>query len=220
MRKQDKIKNIRNLSKILDDYNNVLDEQKLNMSEETQEKINILQIESQDYIKQKENSATANVFAVAFILLFLGVSLVFNFLSSRENDILQKDNIEKKNIIAKLQWSDSLFNQIMKIKSNYNDNFKGVFFYRNRDGEIITYEELKIENDSLFSKEIDMANENNRLQEKLNLIRKNYNITIKETDKYITTEAPQLDSALLLLPFYRNKIKYDNENKTWIIYSK
>ncbi len=45
-----------------------------------------------------------------------------------------------------------------------------------------------------------------------------YNIIIKESKgDYITTDAPHIDSALALLPFYRDKIKLSKDGKKWII---
>ncbi len=60
--------------------------------------------------------------------------------------------------------------------------------------------------------------ENLNMKQKLDLIHKKYHITFKETDKQITARAPQLDSALLLLPYYRNKLKYDAKKQSWIIH--
>jgi len=287
MGKKDKTKNIRNLNNMLDDYNNVLDKQKLNLSEELKDKINILQIESQDYIKQKEKNKKTEAFVVLCFFLAFIVSLIFNILQNRENEILRNDITVKKNIIAKLQWSDSLFNQIMnvrydsitkqrsvsfktlngqiitydalskendilsiekiklmneatkskneiierqwsdslfnqimEVKINPNDHSRSIF-YREKNGKIITYKELGEEIDTLSRKNINLNLENDILKQKLNVIQKYYNITFKETDKSIIIEALKLDSALMLLPYYRNKIEYNPENNSWLItYSK
>jgi hypothetical protein len=67
---------------------------------------------------------------------------------------------------------------------------------------------------SLNKELLEALNENAKMKVALN----KYNITIKESkDDYIITDAPQIDSALALLPFYRDKIKLSKDGKKWII---
>lgn len=44
-----------------------------------------------------------------------------------------------------------------------------------------------------------------------------YGIEIKERDGYYTIASPKLDSALMLLPYFRNNIRYDAESRSWVI---
>lgn len=52
----------------------------------------------------------------------------------------------------------------------------------------------------------------------LELITEKYNIIIKDLENgYITFESPQIDSALMLLPYHREELEYLPEQKCWII---
>lgn len=56
---------------------------------------------------------------------------------------------------------------------------------------------------------------------KLELILKNYPITLKQDSTRIILEAPKLDSAMMLLPYYRDKLTYDSITRTWsIVYTR
>jgi len=205
---KNKIPKIRKLSVILDDYDNILNDYKLSQSDEIKEQINNLQEEATKAIKQNKKADKESSFFTLILFLLFIFSVIFIFLISKENENLQSDNIEKTNIINKLQWTDSLFNQIMNVQ--YDSLETRSVSYRIRNGEIVKYNELVDENDKL-KKEQDI------LQRKLNLVQRNYNITFDETDKYFTVHAKQIDSALLLLPHYRDKLKYDPKEQSWTI---
>lgn len=73
------------------------------------------------------------------------------------------------------------------------------------------------EHDSLETKyqNIDSLKEHYRIE--LGLAIRNYPIHFtKENDVY-TIHAPQIDSALLLLPVYRDMIKFDKKTNTWLV---
>lgn len=56
---------------------------------------------------------------------------------------------------------------------------------------------------------------------KLELILKNYPITLRQDSTRIFLEAPKLDSAMMLLPYYRDKLTYDSITRTWsIVYTR
>ena len=208
---KNKINKPREINIILDEYNSILDDYKLSQSDEKKEHIDNLQEESAKSITQKRKTEKEFYFATLLILVVLLFLIFFTFLTSKENENLQYDNIEKTNIINKLQWTDSLFNQIMNVQydSLENKNSRSVS-YRIRDGEIVKYDELVDENDEL-RKERDILNL------KLNLIQKNYNITFEESEKRIIIHAEKIDSALLLFPYYKDNLKYNSEEKTWTI---
>lgn len=45
-----------------------------------------------------------------------------------------------------------------------------------------------------------------------------YNIVVKDLGNgYVTFESPQIDSALILLPYHRKELKYIPEKKCWVI---
>ena len=52
---------------------------------------------------------------------------------------------------------------------------------------------------------------------KLELIMKNYPIYVGQDGNRYYVEARKIDSALMLLPYYRDKLTFDPEEKTWII---
>lgn len=52
---------------------------------------------------------------------------------------------------------------------------------------------------------------------KLELILKNYPILVMQDSNRYYIEAPKIDSALMLLPYYRDKLTYDTITKKWSI---
>lgn len=71
---------------------------------------------------------------------------------------------------------------------------------------------------------IDLIKENNSLKRKSMLdeaifksIKKRYAIDVEKTDSFITYHAPQLDSALMILPLYRDKIEHVEDTDEWIV---
>lgn len=52
---------------------------------------------------------------------------------------------------------------------------------------------------------------------KYELISKHYPIVVKQDSNRYYIEAPIIDSALLLLPYYRDKLLYNPETRTWTI---
>ena len=312
----------RALGGILDDYNDLLNDYKLSQTDETKEKINTLQDEAKNSIEQNKKNIKGLILFFFFLLTLFIFTAIYILIIEKDNSNLSIDNIEKTNIINKLQWSDSLFNQIMNVKYDSIGN-RTVSYFRNNKGEIITYDELNLKNDSLKNqihnlqwsnkifdkimpahtdpqnrfKEVsyltingkiltygelgDMYNElqkeNNKLktdisdllwsdsvlnkiifieidsinkakktslylkngevvkyneliveldelhkkvfllESKINLIQKKYDIAFEETDKNISISALRVDSALLLLPYYRDKLEYDSNGQFWNI---
>jgi hypothetical protein len=253
---------MRKLSVILDDYDNILNDYKSSQPEELKRKINNLQEEARKviaYIRKEDRELAFYTLVLCILLIFAGI---YMFITDEDRKNLRRDNIEKTDIINKLQRSDSLLNQIMNVEQDSLGN-RIIVSYRNNNDEIITYNELykdniektiitnklqwsdsllsqimNVEHDSLgnskvvfyrsnrgkiitynelYKENTNLKNEVYSLRSKLDLVQENYEITFKETDKYISINAEKIDSALLLLPYYRNKLRYDQETKTWII---
>lgn len=60
----------------------------------------------------------------------------------------------------------------------------------------------------------------NRVQKaKMDLIMNRYPIVVKHDSNNVVVVSPTIDSALLLLPYYRDKLKYNAEKKTWSIFT-
>jgi hypothetical protein len=111
--------------------------------------------------------------------------------------------------MSNLLWTDSIFNQIISVEINPVSKSNSISLqYRN--GKIVKYNEL--------SSEVDSLNQELRiLKSKLSLIQSNYSIIFKETNNGISIHADKIDSALLLLPYYRDKLSYDSQKKSWTI---
>lgn len=139
------------------------------------------------------------------LILFFGCSIMW-FLLSMENDDLKLDNRNKKSLIESYE----------KIIRFENDSTRS-FTYQTREGNPITYQELMDEN-------LELLNRNSRLEYEiktkdiyLDVVKKNYGIKVKERNNRIWVESEKVDSALLLLPVYRDKIKYDPQTKNWSV---
>lgn len=105
---------------------------------------------------------------------------------------------------ANLEYSDSLFNTFMEPDSNYT------FSYRIRNGKPVSYKQLSAQLDSLSK-----LNAHYRVQ--LELILKNYPIELKQNGNKYTISSPKIDSALILLPYYRDLLKYVKDEHKWEI---
>ena len=71
--------------------------------------------------------------------------------------------------------------------------------------------------DSLERKCRSLHNNYEEIKLKYELIVKNYPIAVKRDSNRYYLEAPKVDSALILLPYYREKLQYNPETKMWII---
>lgn len=58
----------------------------------------------------------------------------------------------------------------------------------------------------------------NRVQKaKLDLITDRYPIIVRQDTNSVVVKSPTIDSALMLLPYYRDNLKYDADKKVWTI---
>ena len=105
---------------------------------------------------------------------------------------------------ANLKYSDSLFNIFMEPDSNYT------FSYRSRNGKPVSYKQLSAQLDSL-------SKLNARYRVQLELVLKNYPIELKQNGNKYTISSPKIDSALILLPYYRDLLKYVKDEHKWEI---
>jgi len=193
MEKQRKIKTLRN---IFEEYNHILNDNKFNQSEEVQEKINSIQIESKKYLKERMFFAIA--FCIMLVLFFLNIAYFFKLSNlEKESQCLQNNIIEYEKMIEALKSRDSLFNQIEIDVNSFSEEMKESFYRLNGLNNNL---ELRIDS---------VNDENSKMKAILNCIEKKYDITFKETDKYITIESSKLDSILSEIPYYRDKLKYN-----------
>lgn len=150
-----------------------------------------------------------------FILLFIlliGCTVMW-ILSNIENDDLKYDNQYKKTLIESYE----------KIIRFENDSTRS-FTYKTKDGVPITYQELMDENYELLNKNSELSIKNTTLEYEnyikdsyLDLIKRQYGIRILEENGGIRAKGSKVDSALLLLSVYRDKIKYDSQKEVWSV---
>lgn len=143
-----------------------------------------------------------NKFAViAFTLTILFV-IAFAFITHMYNDDLKDDVTQKKEIITK-------FEQAVKHDTIYT--------YHDQDGKEITMSSLLDDNLRLMNKISLLEMEKSMCETKLEAIKKLYGIEfVKERNEY-HIEAKQADSAMLLLPMFRDRLKYDSIKKQWTV---
>lgn len=142
---------------------------------------------------------------VLFFLLFVFSSLCIGlFLVLDRNDTLEQK-------ITNMEYRDSLFNQIMQPDSNSS------IVYRVRNGIPVTYNQLASESDSLLQLTHDIESVKEIYRIKLGLVIRNYPVSFTDRNGIISIHAAKIDSALLLLPLYRDKISYDPKRQTWSV---
>ena len=131
-----------------------------------------------------------------FVFVVLVFSILGNFLMLDRNDALNDK-------ISALEYRDSLYMQIIDPDST------STITYRVRNGKPISYRQIANERDSI-------EREKEYYKIGFELITKNYPITLSHNGNVYMIHAPQIDSALLLLPLYRDMIEYDKKSNSWI----
>lgn len=152
-----------------------------------------------------QKKAQKGLNTVLLFLLFIFSSLSIGlFLVLDRNDTLEQK-------ITNMEHRDSLFSQIMQPDSN------STIVYRVRNGIPVTYNQLASESDSLLQLTHDIESVKETYRIKLGLVTRNYPVSFTDRDGIISIHAAKIDSALLLLPLYRDKISYDSKRKTWSV---
>lgn len=150
-------------------------------------------------MEAKNNTDNRSLFFfkfVSFVLFCTTVLLIVSLYDAdNTNEVLQ-------NKITSLERNDSIYSRLLESDS--------IVSYRVRNGEIVTYKQLAEENARLSS-----DYENCKI--KLALIEKNYPIKTVRRGDVISVESAKIDSALLLLDVYRDKVTYDSREKTWTV---
>lgn len=190
---------------------NKMDKLELELPDENIEQF--LDSEIFKYRETKKKEKRGDIISTTILLIIFAFSLVYLYYTLNENNKLATR-------VTDMEWSDSLFHKLMTVTIDDSTKNKSIA-YRVRDDKIITYFDLVNENDSL-KKKINQLNIENSLHKiKISLTERNYPIKFYEKDGWISIKSPEIDSALLLLPHYRNKITYNIKDKTWnVTYSK
>lgn len=146
---------------------------------------------------------------IMLLIVLLGLGLFFILMMNDRVEILQQEVNDKRSTIRSLQWSDSLFNKYMDVRYDSATQQRSVIFISRGDSRM-SYMDLAKESDSLRRKL-------SEAKAKVELAESAYDIRYRDLGDKIHIEAPRLDSALLLLEYYRNKLEYDPKEKVWRI---
>ncbi len=146
---------------------------------------------------------------IMLLIVLLGLGLFFILMMNDRVEILQQEVNDKRSTIRSLQWSDSLLNKYMDVIYDSATQQRSVIFISRGDSRM-SYMDLAKESDSLRRKL-------SEAKAKVELAESAYDIRYRDLGDKIRIEAPRLDSALLLLEYYRNKLEYDPKEKVWRI---
>lgn len=163
------------------------------------------------YADELDSISKDSKFSVILLFIFLVGSMFMWILNSIENDDLTYDNQHKKSLIES-------YEKIIR----FEDDSTHSFTYRTRDGLPLTYQDLMDENYELLNENSEMSkqklileHENEKNKNYLDLIKRQYGIYVVERNNKVWVEGAKVDSALMLLNVYRDKLKYDLEKKEW-----
>lgn len=159
-----------------------------------------LKVFSQDC---KKESKERKFLYITVWLLLSGIIIVFNLLMDRNSVLESKINYVESQL-KYMEYRDSTFVDLMGLETD------SIIVFRTRNGIPITYKQLSEENDSI-------TQERDSIATCLKVILRNYPIKIKTSNSYFWAISPQIDSALMLLPVFRDKIKYNEKDKVWSI---
>jgi len=137
--------------------------------------------------------------ALVLFFLFLGG---YALITGLYNDDLRDDVGQKKEIITKYE------------EAVRHDT---VITYHDQDGKEITVQSLLDDNFKLMNKIADLEYKASVYEIYLKDIENRYGIKVIDENNTIHLEAKKVDSALMLLPVYRDKISYDSVKGHWSV---
>lgn len=188
----------RTFEQVVNDIKDALAQSNLNESE-LRDKVSEHTVELEDMLKKEK---AENKF-FGFILLLLSFFLViFAFITYLDNEDLRDSVTEKKEIITKYE------------NITRKDTIKT---YSDIKGEKLTVENLLNENLELLKKVSDYEFKIYKYETYLDHIKRQYGIIIIDENHSIRTKGEKVDSAMILLAVYRDKLKYDSTKKHWYI---
>jgi hypothetical protein len=167
---------------------------------------------------------------VILVLLTLVLVFVFSLIIS----IIYKKQAKTLNYEIDDIRTDTIANQILEVRKVMlpDSTYSTTYDYRTRNNKVISYNQLLKEIDSLKLKNISKDLKINSLKDdvstsknKIELAEEQYGIRFwnsyqiekKKKIEYINIESKTIDSALILLEVYRNKLFYNKESKKWEI---
>lgn len=141
-------------------------------------------------------------FSVIVSILFMLFSVAFSVITYMNNDDLREDVTQKKEIITKYE------------KAVSRDT---IHTYIDEDGKEITVPSLLDDNLKLMNKIHDLEFRLDLYEMKLRSIETQYGIKVVNDKNLYHLEGKKVDSALLLLPVFRDKMSYDSIKRQWTI---
>lgn len=162
------------------------------------------------------------------VIIFITYCMFFGtiYLQNKNNKILEETVNNKKEIIDILEHNNRVLNKYIKDKVNSNFFEKELLLdslppMHDENGRVLKYSDMKSPFDSLIllqrNKDWRIAHQQIeiiKLRGKLNAINSIYGITIN--DKFKLT-AQKIDSALVLYPYFKNRMKFNKELDKWEI---
>lgn len=147
-------------------------------------------------LKAKQGKRADRIFSILIIVVF-SIILTWTYMFLDRNDVLESKVYNIENELKYYQRRDSMFVEVMGLESPTS------ITYKVKDDKPITYQELSNISDSCSIH--------------LKVILNQYPIKVKRKGNSYWAESAQIDSALMLLPIYRDMITYDPKKKVWSI---
>lgn len=188
----------RRISEIIEDLRTAAKDANLdisNLQKNTEERASELEA-----ILAKEKSDTKFMAVIGFLAILFSAAAAI--ITSMSNDDLREDVTQKKEIITKYE------------ESVRHDT---VYKYRDQNGNEITVPILLDDNLKLMNKIHDLEFKLDQYEMKLQSIEAQYGIKVVNDKNLYHLEGRKVDSALLLLPVFRDKMTYDSIKKQWTI---
>lgn len=198
---------IRSIDEIVSDLKSSVQESGLDKTEA----ISSLISELDGYVSFRVTARRVLSRFIGVALSMLLMAVLGLFLMIDRNDALKYkiDVLESRE--AFLHSRDSLYDILLGIDSTRT------ITYQVRDSIPLSYPQLVKERDSLQSKYYNLYNEREQYRIKLEMITRNYPIKIKEEGNYYVLHAEKIDSAMMLLNLYRDRIRFDSDKNIWIV---
>lgn len=132
-------------------------------------------------------------------------------------------DMSKSNLQIDLNTKKTMLEHYEKFLRFDNDSVRP-YMYTTKDGVPITYQDLVDENTRLFYEQSRLRREavekDNAIKLKdiyLDLIKEEYGIRVIDKNNHIRVKSEKIDSALILLEMYRERLKYDPDAKEWLL---
>lgn len=163
------------------------------------EKTNERAAELEAILAKEKADEKFGLIMVMLVLLFVGAFAIITYIS---NDDLREDITQKKEIITKYEES---------VK------YDTVHTYIDKDGKEITVPSLLEDNLKLMNKIGDLEYKIDLYKIKLQDIEMQYGIKVVDDKSFFHLEAKKVDSAMILLPVFRDKMAFDSTKNRWKI---